>query len=304
MFLNAVIITKNRIIRNDSEDILLFFYIFNESNFFTDFPFNCILLRKGWRTNVKRILGSIRRADEKFRMIEDGDKICIGVSGGKDSLLMMQAMKLYQRFSYTKFDVIAVMLDLGLKYQNTAPLREYAERIGIPFEVIPTEIGKVVFEYRAERSPCALCAKLRRGALNNAAKQRGCNKVALGHNREDVLETFLMSMLYEGRMNTFAPITYLSRSDITVIRPMIYVPEKYCLSVAKQLELPVLPANCDIAGSTKREEAKELIKYLCTIVPDADVKMMHAITNTDKYGLWDRMRLKQSRGESAEPEED
>jgi tRNA(Ile)-lysidine synthase TilS/MesJ len=161
-----------------------------------------------------------------------------------------------------------------------------------------------VFEYRAERSPCALCAKLRRGALNNAAKQRGCNKVALGHNREDVLETFLMSMLYEGRMNTFAPITYLSRSDITVIRPMIYVPEKYCLSVAKQLELPVLPPNCEIAGQTKREEAKNLIKYLCTIVPDADVKMMHAITNTEKYGLWDRMRLKQSRGETIEPEED
>ena len=110
---------------------------------------------------MKRILGSIRRADEKFRLIEDGDRICIGVSGGKDSLLLMQAMKLYQRFSYTKFDVIAIMLDLGLKYQNTAPIREYAERIGIPFEVIPTEIGKVVFEYRAERSPCALCAKAR-----------------------------------------------------------------------------------------------------------------------------------------------
>ena len=103
-------------------------------------------------------------------------------------------------------------------------------------------------------------------------------------------------------MNTFAPITYLSRSDITVIRPMIYVPEKYCLSVAKQLDLPVLPANCDIAGKTKREEAKELIKYLCTIVPDADIKMMHAITNTEKYGLWDRMRLKQSRGESGDDE--
>ena len=173
----------------------------------------------------------------------------------------------------------------------------------IPFEVIPTEIGKVVFEYRAERSPCALCAKLRRGALNTAAKERGCNKVALGHNREDVLETFLMSMLYEGRMNTFAPITYLSRKDITVIRPMIYVPEKYCLSVAKQLELPVLPPNCDIAGKTKREEAKELIKYLCTIVPDADVKMMHAITNTEKYGLWDRMRLKQAMGENTTSED-
>ena len=243
---------------------------------------------------MKRVLGSIRRADERYHLIEDGDKICVGVSGGKDSLLLMQAMKLYQRFSKAKFDVCAVMLDLGLKYQNTAPISAYAERIGIPFEVIRTDIGKVVFEYRAERSPCALCAKLRRGALNSAALERGCNKVALGHNREDVLETLLMSMLYEGRMNTFAPITYLNRTGITVIRPMVYIPEKYCLSVAKQLELPVLPANCEIAGATKREEAKEILQYLCRLVPDADVKMMHAIVNTEKYGLWDRMRTKES----------
>ena len=197
-------------------------------------------------------------------------------------------------FSKTDFYVCAVMLDLGLKYQNTQPIIEYAKEIGIDFEIIKTEIGKVVFEYRAERSPCALCAKLRRGALNTAALERGCNKVALGHNREDVLETLLMSILYEGRMNTFAPLTYLTRTGITVIRPLIYVPEKHCLSVAKQLNLPILSANCDIAGHTKREEAKEIIQYLCKIVPDADIKMMHAIMNTDKYGLWDRMRTKDS----------
>ena len=243
---------------------------------------------------MKRVLGSIRRADEKFHLIEDGDKICIGVSGGKDSLLLMRALKLYQMFSKTDFSVCAVMLDLGLKYQNTQPIIEYAKEIGIDFEIIKTEIGKVVFEYRAERSPCALCAKLRRGALNTAALERGCNKVALGHNREDVLETLLMSILYEGRMNTFAPLTYLTRTGITVIRPLIYVPEKHCLSVAKQLNLPILSANCYIVGHTKREEAKEIIQYLCKIVPDADIKMMHAIMNTDKYGLWDRMRTKDS----------
>lgn len=243
---------------------------------------------------MKRVLGSIRRADEAYRMIEDGDKICIGVSGGKDSLLLMQALKLYQRFSKAKFDVCAIMLDLGLKYQDTAPIKAYAERIGMPFEVLKTDIGRVVFEYREERSPCALCAKLRRGALNGAAKERGCNKVALGHNREDVLETLLMSMLYEGRMNTFAPVTYLNRTGVTVIRPLIYVPEKHCLSVARQLELPILPANCTVAGATKREDMKNLIAYLCKLVPDADVKMMHAIVNTDKYGLWDRMRTKEN----------
>ena len=174
---------------------------------------------------MKRVLGSIRRADERYRMIEDGDRVCIGVSGGKDSLLLMEAMKLYQRFCYTRFDVCAVMLDLGLRQQDTSAIEAYAARIGMDFTVIHTDIGKVVFEYRQERSPCALCAKLRRGALNTAAVERGCNKVALGHNREDVLETLFMSMLYEGRINTFAPVTHLSRRNVTVIRPLIFLPE-------------------------------------------------------------------------------
>lgn len=240
---------------------------------------------------MKRVLGSIRRADERYRMIEDGDRVCIGVSGGKDSLLLMEAMKLYQRFCYTRFDVCAVMLDLGLRQQDTAAIEAYAARIGMDFTVIHTDIGKVVFEYRQERSPCALCAKLRRGALNTAAVERGCNKVALGHNREDVLETLFMSMLYEGRINTFAPVTHLSRRNVTVIRPLIFLPEKYALSVARQRELPILPPNCDIAGQTKREEARQLLQHLATLVPDIEQKLLHALIHTETYGLWDRMKL-------------
>ena len=240
---------------------------------------------------VKRVLGCIRRADERYHMIENGDRVLIGVSGGKDSLLLMEAMKLYQRFSYTNFEVEAVMLDLGLKKQDTAPIQALAERIGIPFTVEYTDIGKVVFEYREERSPCALCAKLRRGALNTYAVEHGCNKVALGHNREDVIETFFMSLLYEGRINTFAPVTYLSRRAVSVIRPLIFLPEKYALAVAKQRELPILPPNCDVAGHTKREEAKNLVAHLCTLTPDFEEKFMHALSTTDTYGLWDRMRL-------------
>ncbi len=249
---------------------------------------------------MKRVLGAIRRADEKYHMIEDGDKLCIGVSGGKDSLLLMEAMKLYQRFSYTRFDLCAVMLDLGLKQQDTAPIAALAERVGVDFEVVYTDIGKVVFELRDERSPCALCAKLRRGALNTYAVEHGCNKVALGHNREDVIETFFMSLLYEGRINTFAPVTYLSRRDVTVIRPLIFLPEKYALSVARQRELPVLPPNCDAAGHTKREEAKQIIAHLCTITPDFEQKFMHALSTTETYGLWDRMRLKPDRPSGGE----
>lgn len=241
---------------------------------------------------MKRVLGSIRRADERYHLLENGDKVCIGVSGGKDSVLLMEALSLYKRFSKTEFEVCAVTLDLGLVKQDYDAIARFAEDIHVPYDIIKTDIGEVVFNVRHEKSPCALCAKLRRGALNNAAKERGCNKVALGHNREDVLETFFLSLLYEGRINTFAPVTYLSRSDLTVIRPMVFLPEKYALSVAKQRELPVQKANCPVAGGTKREEAKQLLQYLSRSVPDIEEKMIHAIANTDKYGLWDKMRLR------------
>ena len=174
---------------------------------------------------MKRVLGSIRRADERYHLIENGDKICIGVSGGKDSLLLMEALQLYQRFARTDFQVCAVTLDLGIREQNWSDVEAFAQRIGMDYRVLKTDIGDVVFNIRKEPNPCALCAKLRRGALNNAAKDLGCNKVALGHNREDVIETFLMSLLYEGRVNTFAPVTYLSRSDVTLIRPLVFLPE-------------------------------------------------------------------------------
>lgn len=241
---------------------------------------------------MKRVLGSIRRADERYHLIENGDKICIGVSGGKDSLLLMEALQLYQRFARTDFQVCAVTLDLGIREQNWSDVEAFAQRIGMDYRVLKTDIGDVVFNIRKEPNPCALCAKLRRGALNNAAKDLGCNKVALGHNREDVIETFLMSLLYEGRVNTFAPVTYLSRSDVTLIRPLVFLPEKHALSVATQRNMPIQKANCPAAGHTKREEAKEIIQYLSKYVPDIEQQMIHAIANTDKYGLWDRMRLR------------
>lgn len=253
---------------------------------------------------MKRVLGSIRRADERYHMIEDGDKLCLGVSGGKDSLLLMEALMLYRRFSKKRFDVIGVLLDLGLKELDFSKIEAYAERIGMPFEVIHTDIGKVVFEYREERSPCALCANLRRGALNSAAAERGCNKVVLGHNRDDLLETFVMSLLYEGRLSTFAPVTYMPRRDVTIIRPMIFLQEKYALSVAKKRELPILPPQCNIAGSTKRDEARDIIRYLTTIVPNADDKIMHAIETTDTYRLWNELKRKPGEAEKySAPEE-
>ena len=240
---------------------------------------------------MKQVLGCIRRADERYGMIQDGDKICVGVSGGKDSLLLMYGLKLYQMFSKKKYDLCAVMLDLGLVEQDTSGIEAFAEKNGIDFEVLKTDIGDVVFNIRKDKSPCAMCAKMRRGALNDIAVSKGCNLVALGHNREDVLETFLLSLFFEARLNTFAPITYLGRSGVTVIRPLVFFPERDARAAAKRLELPVLPANCPVAGKTKREDMRLLLQEFRHIVPDVETKLMKAVVDTHKYGMWDRMKL-------------
>ena len=240
---------------------------------------------------MKQVLGCIRRADERYGMIQDGDKICVGVSGGKDSLLLMYGLKLYQMFSKKKYDLCAVMLDLGLVEQDTSGIEAFAEKNGIDFEVRKTDIGDVVFNIRKDKSPCAMCAKMRRGALNDIAVSKGCNLVALGHNREDVLETFLLSLFFEARLNTFAPITYLGRSGVTVIRPLVFFPERDARAAAKRLELPVLPANCPVAGKTKREDMRLLLQEFRHIVPDVETKLMKAVVDTHKYGMWDRMKL-------------
>lgn len=241
--------------------------------------------------NMKHVLGCIRRADERYNMIRPGDKICVGVSGGKDSLLLMYALKLYQRFTKKPYDLCAVMLDLGIEKQDYTALHEYSQRVGVPLDIVKTDIGDVVFNIRKETNPCALCAKLRRGALNDAARARGCNIVALGHNRDDVIETFLLSLFFESRLNTFGPVTYLGRKDITLIRPLVFFPEKEALATAKRLELPVQKPNCPVAGHTKREEMKQVMKYFSTIVPNPEVRIMNAIADTHKYGMWDRLRL-------------
>ena len=240
---------------------------------------------------MKRILGCIRRADERYHMLRPGDRVCVGVSGGKDSLLLLYGLKLYQRFSKVPYEVVGVMLDLGISGQDFSPVRAWADSIEVPLDIIKTDIGEIVFNVRKESHPCALCAKFRRGALNDAARARGCNLVALGHNRDDVIETFFLSLFYESRLNTFGPVTYLGRKDVTVIRPMIFLPEKQALSIAKRLELPIRKPNCTVAGNTKREEMKRLIQHFTTIVPNPEERIMNAIADTHKYGMWDRLRL-------------
>lgn len=240
---------------------------------------------------MKHVLGCIRRADERYGMIHDGDRICVGVSGGKDSLLLLYGLSLYRMFSKKSYEVMGVMLDLGLVEQDYSALTEWAQSIGVRLDIIKTDIGDVVFNVRKEKNPCALCAKFRRGALNDAAKERGCNLIALGHNREDVLETFLLSLFFEARLNTFAPITYMDRADVTIIRPLVFFPEKEAISAARRHGLPVQKANCPAAGYTKREDMKNLLKQFRAIVPDPESRLMKAISDVDKYGMWDRMKL-------------
>ena len=247
---------------------------------------------------MKTVLGCIRRADEDFGMIAPGDRIAVGVSGGKDSLLLLYALSLYRRFSGKDFTLQAITLKLGLEPFDVAPIEKLCAELDVPYTVLDTQIAQVIFDIRKESNPCALCAKMRRGALNDAAVAAGCNKVALGHHREDAIETLLMSLIFEGRLHTFHPNTYLSRRNITVIRPMVYVPEKHVIHMVKTLDLPVVKNPCPADGNSKREEIKELIASLCKTYPHLKDYMLSALQNTAQYGLWDQ---KQAGGAPAVP---
>lgn len=237
---------------------------------------------------MKKILGCIRRACEDFDLIQDGDRIGVGVSGGKDSMMLLYALSLYRRFAKQRFEVAALTLSMGLEPFDVAPIQALCDQLGVEYIVRKTEIGRIIFEERKESNPCSLCSKMRRGALNELAKEVGCNKVALGHHRDDALETLLLCLLHEGRIHTFHPRSYLSRMDLTVIRPMVYVPEKHIVHVARQLELPVVKSPCPANGNTQREEMRLLLDALCKRYPNARELMLSALRNEAQYGLWER----------------
>ncbi len=193
---------------------------------------------------MKHILSRVRRAVEDYHMIEAGDKIAVGVSGGKDSLLALAAMKNLQRFYPKPFEVMAITLDLGAKDMNFSPVADFCRELDVPYVIEQTGIRQIVFDYRQEKNPCALCANLRRGALNNIAKSNGCNKVVLGHHYDDVVETFFLSLFFEGQIGCFSPVTYLTRTEITVLRPLIYVRERAIKKHAYDAGLPIVENSC------------------------------------------------------------
>lgn len=211
---------------------------------------------------IKKILGQVRRAIQDYDMIQEGDRLAIGVSGGKDSLTLLVALRHLQRFYPKKFDLEAITLTMGIGEFNLDPVRNLCQELGINYTVEETVIGKIIFEARQEKNPCSLCANLRRGALHNLALKLNCNKVVLGHNRDDVIETLLLSTFYEGRIHSFSPVTYLNRKNLHLIRPLIYTEEKDIRTFIKKSGLNIVPSPCYVNGKTKRQYVKDLLTEL------------------------------------------
>lgn len=241
---------------------------------------------------MKLVLGCIRKACQDYSLIDDGDKIAVGVSGGKDSLLLLKALSLYKKFSKQSFELCAITVSMGLEPFNLSGIQALCNELGIEYRIIESNIGEVLFDIRKEKSPCSLCARMRRGFLYEAAKEMGCNKVAYAHHSDDLIETFILSLFYEGRLNTFLPKTYLSRTDLTLIRPFIYLSEDHIKKLVKTLDLPIVKNPCPIDGYTQRQYVKDLLKNIENDIPDAKKQIMNALRNTEGYNLLDIGKIK------------
>ena len=226
---------------------------------------------------MQKILGYLRKAIEHYNMIEDGDKIAVGLSGGKDSITLLMGLKALQRFYPKKFEIVAIGINPGFEFFDTNFLKELCEKINVDFVEAESHIKEIVFDIRKEKNPCSLCANLRRGILNSTATQNNCNKIALGHNEDDVLETFFLNMLYAGNLSTFAPVSYMDRSKITLIRPLIYAPEKEIKKFIKRENIKVMPKNCPMDGISKREYMKDLLYKLTIEIPNVRANLIGAI---------------------------
>ncbi len=212
---------------------------------------------------IKRILSFTRRAVDDYQMIEDGDRIAVGISGGKDSLTLLYALSELRRFYPKKFELVAITIDMGFEQAvDFSEVKGLCDELNVPYVVVPTQIAHVVFDVRKEKNPCGLCAKMRRGALHDECKRQNCNKLALGHHFDDVVDTFMLNLFYEGRLGSFSPVTYLSRKDLTMIRPLIYAQEKDVRYFINHHPLPVVTSPCPADKHTERESMKQLLMTL------------------------------------------
>ena len=234
---------------------------------------------------LQQVLSYVRKAVDDYHMIADGDNIAVGISGGKDSLTLLYALHGLRRFYPQKFDIHAVTVDLGFGNLDLSRIESIcADELQIPYTIVKTDIADIIFEQRKESNPCSLCAKMRKGALNEAIKKEGCNKVAYAHHKDDVVETMLMSLIYEGRFHTFSPVTYLDRMDLTVIRPLMYMNEADVIGFVNKNQIPVVKSPCPADGYTKREYVKQLLKKLNQENPGVKERMFTAIQDGGMTG--------------------
>lgn len=235
---------------------------------------------------MQKILSTMRKAVERYKLIESGDKIAVGLSGGKDSLVLLKALKMFQRFGVYDYDIVAVTIDIYSGNEDYSHLQKFCDELGVELVIEKTDINQIVFEERKEKNPCSLCAKMRRGALNSVAIRLGCNKIALGHHLQDVIETFFLSLLYEGRLSTMKPKSYMSNSQITLIRPLFLTHEKSIKSVSK--DFPVKKSKCPADKNSKRQDVERMIDYINEIIPDSKKRIESAIVSTDSYNMLDK----------------
>lgn len=236
---------------------------------------------------MQKLLSYLRRGVDDYKMINENDHITVGVSGGKDSLALLVGLASLKRFYPKSFKLSAVTLDMGFG-MDFSPVAQLCDELGVEYVLKKTDIAEILFDIRKETNPCSLCAKMRRGALHDAALELGSHKVALGHHNDDALDTFMLSLVYEGRVNCFSPVTYLDRKDITLIRPMIYAPENYVIGFAKRYELPIVKNRCPEDKRTKREYAKNLIKKLEKENPGFKTRLFTAIegSHAGNFGVF------------------
>jgi len=240
---------------------------------------------------MQKLLSRVRRAIDEYGMIAEGDKIAIGVSGGKDSLTMLLALAKLQLFYPHKYEICAITLDMGFESVDFSPIQQFCDELGVNYVLKKTDLKEIIFDIRQEKNPCALCAKMRRGALHDAALEEGCNKVALGHHHDDVIETFFLSLIYEGRVNCFSPVTYLDRKNIHLIRPLIYTTEADVRSIVKRTSIPVVHNPCPANGNTKRQEIKDMLTDMSKTDKELKKRLFTAIQNSGITGWGERVMI-------------
>ena len=236
---------------------------------------------------MQQLLGRVRRCIEDYRMIEAGDRIAVGVSGGKDSLVTLLALARLRRFLPTPFTLEAITLEMGMPEMDYTPVAQLCEELDVPYTRINVPVYEILFEERKEKNPCSLCAKLRRGSLNTALTERGISKIALGHHYDDAVETMMMNLLFEGRIGCFQPVTFLGRTGVTQIRPLLYCHEEEIQRIANREKLPVVHNTCPIDGHSRRQEVKELLASMEKTYPDLKQKIFGAMQRYPLYGWRD-----------------